>query len=133
MFVNRASRLSTILLLTSFIVLPQSYLIPKTALLGVFLLVHLALLTSNPELFVSARDLLFYGLLCAVAIIWSIVGVTRGAPPEAILANLRLYAGWSVAYLLILSLMRNAGRLDVLHTVVVLSVFAIAGLNLFAL
>jgi hypothetical protein len=133
MILNRASRFSTILLLMCLIVLPQSYFTIKAVALGLFLMIHLTLLATKAESTVSGRDFLFYALLCTVAIIWSIVGVARGASTEAILANLKLYFGWSCAYFVILTLMRNARRMDVLHGSFVASVFAIAALNLFAL
>jgi hypothetical protein len=130
---SRASRWSTMMLLMSLIVLPQSYTGLKIVILGVFVLVHAIIIAMKAESFLMARDLLFYGLLSAVAIVWSIVGALRGSPVEAILASVRLYFGWSVAYLLILTFIRNTGREDVLHKTIVLSVFAIAALNLFAL
>jgi hypothetical protein len=133
MFLNQVSRLSTLLLLTCLIVLPQSYFWIKAVALGVFLIVHVVLLATKAESYVSGRDFLFYALLCTVAIVWSIVGVVRGASTESILANLKLYFGWSCAYFVILTLMRNARRMDVLHASFVASIFAIAALNLFAL
>lgn len=112
-------RLSTVLFLASMLILPQSYVLVKLACLGGFLVAHGYAVFTRQSIAVYQRHLVFYYLLAIVGIVWALVGMAHRNDMSGIIANLRLYGLWSIAYLLIVTLMRNYDEMGTIHDAIV--------------
>jgi hypothetical protein len=125
--------LSAVLFLCSIMSFPRSFLIAKLLCLGFFVLVHLIDHQRNQYFRVHTRVLVFYCCVAIGGLTWSLLGLADAGEPQGVYDSLRLYVGWSAAYLLIVTLLRNGNGLRDLHSAIVLSGLLIAVINLFGL
>ena len=112
---------------------PRSFLLVKLACLAFFVLVHIMDYRWNSHFLVQARILIFYCCVAIGGLAWSLLGLVSGGEPLGVFDNLRLYVGWSAAYVLILTLLRNDDGLRYLHSAIVVSGLLIAAINLYGI
>lgn len=115
--------------LTSLMSLPRSFVAVKLVLIAALLAIECVGLLSGRVLRVHLRVLFFYGFVALFGIVWSFVGIVNGAEPLAIVDTLRLYVGWSVAYVLLVTILCNSDGLLVFHRAALASAFIIVFLN----
>ena len=87
----------------------------------------------NNHFRIHPRILIFYCCVAIGGLVWSLVGLAGAGEPLGVSDNLRLYVAWSMAYFLILTLLRNDEGLRYLHSAIVLSGLLIAAINLFGM
>lgn len=124
---------SAIFLFTAMIVLPQSFFEFRAALLVLFLLVHGLIAMNRVRLNISISDLTFYIMVAVVGLLWGLIGLLNANSVNGIMAYLKLYVLWGMLFLLIVTLHRNSGRLELLHRVFVLSTVCIFVINAIAM
>ena len=108
---------------------PRSFLMAKLVCLAIFVLVHTIDFRWNSRVRVHSRIVIFYCLVAVGGLIWSLVGLAGTGDPAGVFDNLRLYGAWSLAYLLILTLLRNDDGLRHIHSAIVLSGLLIGAVN----
>ena len=123
--------ISAILFLCTIMIFPRSFLLVKLVCLTFFVIVHIIDYRWNSHFRVHNRILIFYCCVAIGGLAWSLLGLVGAGEPLGVFDNLRLYVGWSAAYLLILTLLRNDDGLRYLHTAIVISGLLIAAINLY--
>ncbi len=113
--------------------LPRSFIVVKLVCLGFFVLVHIADSRWNSHFRIHWRILIFYFCVAIGGLAWSLVGLAGTGDPLGVYDSLRLYVAWSMAYFLILTLLRNDDGLGYLHSAIVISGLLIAAINLFGM
>ncbi|MBU3601784.1 O-antigen ligase family protein [Polynucleobacter sp. AM-25C3] len=135
-FMQKVSRASIALeslmlaLLVAIMTLPRSYTALKLSLLMAIILL------ATPQIrmvigFMKKVDVI--GFYCSVAILgclWTIVGLINGGIIPSLIDYFRLYVGWSLAYLIMVSLIYIAGGLYIFHRAAVLSAILISLINI---
>jgi hypothetical protein len=112
---------------------PRSFILLKLSCLAFFVLVHIADFRWNRHFRIHARILIFYCCVAFGGLTWSLVGLMGAGEPAGVMDNLRLYVGWSMAWVLILTLLRNDNGLRYLHSSLVISGLLIAVINLYGM
>jgi hypothetical protein len=109
---------------------PRSFLVAKLVCLSVFMLVHLIDYRWISDFRINSRVLIFYVCVAIGGMFWSFVGLAKSGEPQAAADALRLYVAWSMAYFVILTLLRNGNGLKYLHSAIVLAGLLIAAVNI---
>jgi hypothetical protein len=125
--------ISAVVFLCSIMTFPLSYLPLKLSCLAFFVGVHIIDFRWNDHFRVHSRILVFYCCVAIGGMVWSLVGLAGTGAFVGVLDNLRLFIAWSMAYLLILTLLRNDDGLRYLHSALVVSGLLIAAINLFSM
>jgi hypothetical protein len=115
--------------LCSIMTFPRSFVAAKLVCLGIFLYVHVVDPARERHFRVQPRILAFYSFVAIGGLVWALIGLSGRGDPGGVIANLRLYVAWSLAYLLIMTMLRNGNGLGYLHTSIVLSGLLIAAIN----
>lgn len=127
---------TAVLFIASMAALIQSFVLVKLSLLSLFLLASLALMIRRGTLLQHRRLIAFYLAIAILGTIWAVVGMFRGANHvTGILDAVRLYVVWSMAFLLLYTLLRatRSGGLRELHLALVVAGIVISLINLFGL
>jgi hypothetical protein len=124
---------TALLFLCSIMVFPRSFLLVKLVCVAFFVLVHIMDYRWISRVRVHDRVLIFYCCVAIGGLVWSLIGLVGQGEPQGIYDSLRLYVGWSAAYLIIVTLLRHEDGLRNLHTAVALSGLLIAAINLFGI
>jgi len=125
--------ISAVLFLCSIMTFPRSFVWLKLTCLGIFLLVHVVGYRWRGGYQLHPRILIFYSCVAIGGLTWSLVGMAGAGEPQGIYETLRLYVGWSMAYTVILTLLRSEDGLQYLHSAIVISgllIFTINGVGL---
>lgn len=112
----------------------QAYVGIKLALLGLFLAACFVDIVRGLKVRVYPRLTFFYLAICILGSAWALRGLnTPGNYVTGVTDGVRLYVVWSLAYLLLYTLLRSYGSLKLIHAALVLSGFMICALNFAAL
>src|ERR1044071_4629806 len=122
---------SAVLILCSSMSFPRSFVLGKLVCLGFFLFVHLLDVRWIRGLRIYPRILAFYCFVAIGGLAWSLIGLTGAGNLVGVIDGLRLYVGWSAAFVIILTLLRNEDGLRALHHAIVFAGLLIATVNLF--
>jgi len=122
------STVAGILFVASLATLVQSYVLIKLGLLAVFLATSVN--GAGRRLLTYRRLIWFYAVTSIVGIAWTLVGLKNGYSTVAATDAFRLRVVWSLAFLVIYSLLRSRGSLRTLHWAFVLSGILISVINL---
>jgi hypothetical protein len=111
-----------------------SFVVVKLLFLTLFLLAAVVNGGLRRRFVVYPRLVVFYLSICVAGIVWAIVGLLNpGNYVSGVVDALRLYVIWSVAVLLLYSLLRSESSLGLIHASMVLSGLLISTINLVAL
>jgi hypothetical protein len=130
---NSLRRMSAVLFLCSVMSFPRSFIAFKLVCLAVFVFVHIADYRWNRHFRINTRILIFYCCVAIGGMVWSLVGLAGTGETMGALDSLRLYVAWSMAYFLILTLLRNDDGMRYLHTAIVISGLLIAVINFYGM
>lgn len=126
--------LPAVLLVASMAMFVQAFVAVKLFFLCLFLLSAVVGVALRRKVPVYPPLVVFYLSLSAAGIVWAIVGLlNQGTFELGILDALRLYVIWSVALLILYSLLRSEPSLGLIHASLVLSGVLISTINLVAL
>jgi hypothetical protein len=121
---------SAVLFLCAVMSFPRSFLVAKLVCLSVFMLIHLIDYRWIGDFRINFRIFIFYACVAIGGMLWSFVGLVNSGEPQGAMEALRLYVAWSMAYFLILTLLRNGDGLKCLHSAIVLAGLLIAAVNI---
>jgi hypothetical protein len=120
--------------MTSVAVLLQAYLVVKVAFLLVFLGLAGWNVAKRANVVVYPRLLAFYLVIGLAGLTWAVVGLLYGANFEAgAIEGIRLYGLWSLAFVVLFTLLRAEPSLLLIHLVMITAGIGIAVVNLFGL
>lgn len=125
--------LPAILFIVSLETFAQSYVALKLVLLVIFLVASTVRTALGMPVVIYPRLTVFYLSASIAAVAWSILGLWHGNYPVGVTEAVRLYLLWSLAFLLLYSILRSQGTLRVFHHAMVASGILIAAINLFGL
>jgi hypothetical protein len=127
---NALRHVSTVLFLCAIMSFPRSYLVAKLVCLSIFMLIHLIDYRWISHFRINSRILIFYVCVAIGGMVWSFVGLAKSGEPQAAVEALRVYVAWSMAYFLIVTLLRNGDGLKCLHSAIVLAGLLVAAVNI---
>ncbi|HMC56894.1 MAG TPA: hypothetical protein VKH19_17070 [Gemmatimonadaceae bacterium] len=129
-----AAAYATVLFIASMATLVQAYVTIKLTLLLLFLACAAVLVAKQRRSIVFPRLIAFYLAVAVAGIVWSIVGLLNpGTFVAGVYDALRLYGIWSLAFLILFSLLRALPSLRAVHYAMVLAAVLIALINFVAL
>lgn len=124
-------RWPAILLIASLATLVQAYLPVKLVLLLSFLGVALWSGLRKRQFVVYPRLIVFYLVLALAGIVWAWVGFLHsGNYLPAIIDAVRLYVVWSVAFVILYTLLRSESSVNVFHVAIVIAGIAVPLIDL---
>ncbi len=127
-------RLAAIALIVAMATLVQAYLPVKVAFLALFLGTAAWAVLRGHRVEVHPRLVRFYAATAVLGVVWALVGLHYGANHVTGATDaIRLYGVWSVAFLLLFTLLRAERSLEVWHWAMIWSGIAISLLNLVGL
>ena len=127
---NSVVAAATVLFVASMATLVQSFVAVKLAFLALFVVSAIVDDRFRRKRAVYMQLIFFYLSLFAVGIVWAFVGFLNPAAYEAgVMDALRLYCLWSVAFLVLYTLLRSRPSLQLLHKALVLAGIMISAIN----
>lgn len=125
--------ISAVILMTAMMTIPRSYAGVKLALIALFVALNFRYV-FHTQYRAADRDVVVYYLLTAIiGGAWAMIGTFNGGSTDGIVDYLRLYVGWSVAYLIIVLLLKTSDAFRSLHWAIVIAGLCIAAINFIAL
>jgi len=114
--VSRATALSTVLFIVAIATFVQALLVLKLVVLSLFLSIATVDALVRRRRLLYPRILWFYAIVGIIGAAWALVGLWRpGNYVMGVLDAVRLYVGWSAAFVVILSIMRATVSLSTVH------------------
>jgi hypothetical protein len=126
--------LPAVMFVASMAIFAQSFVVVKVFFLALFLAASIVHVALGNKVVVYSRLASFYLVTCVAGIVWAIVGLLN--PSNYVLGvfdALRLYVIWSIAFLVLYSLLRSEPSLGLMHASMVLSGMLISTINLVGL
>jgi hypothetical protein len=123
---------SAVMFIVSMATLVQSYLAIKLFFLAIFLVTFLVnIYLFRTRIAVYPRLVWFYARIGLAGIVWAIVGLLHPTNyARASFDALRLYVAWSVAFVVLFTLLRAISSLQVMHTAMVVAGILISVINI---
>lgn len=124
-----------IFMIVSMATLVRSYLAIKLFFIALFLLAYLVkVCLRKTTIVVYPRLVWFYLWIGLAGVVWAFVGVLHYRNYiDGVFDAIRLYVVWSVAFVLLFTLLRAASSLDIIHKAMVIAGIVIPVINLVAL
>jgi hypothetical protein len=123
----------TALMVAAMATLVQSFVTIKLVFLCLFLLAAATVACLSKPVPIYPRLMWFYVVLVVLGATWAMVGLANGNFVEGVTDAVRLYVVWSLAFVLLYSLLRSTSSLGALHAGIVLAGISIPALNLVGL
>ncbi|HXT71668.1 MAG TPA: hypothetical protein VN700_18060 [Vicinamibacterales bacterium] len=108
----------------------QSYLFIKLACLALFLIGSAVVRVRQNDIEIYPRIAWFFLVLCGVGILAAIVGYSNGNSTVAVAEGLRLRVAWSLAFIIIFTLIRSDNSIGSFHSALVLAGILISVINI---
>lgn len=126
---------SSVLFIAVMATLVQSYVVVKLVFLLLFLAVYLLSIALGKRRVVIHTGLLwFYLWIGAAGAFWGLVGLLHpGNHAQGVVDALRLYVAWSLAFVVLYTLLRTGPSLQMLHGAMVLAGILVPVINLVGL
>lgn len=113
--------------------IPRSYAGAKIGLIALFVVLNFRYVFHTRYRHADRDIVVFYLLTAVIGIIWAGIGLLNGGAIEGIVDYLRLYVGWSLAYLIILVILKTGNVFLAIHWSIVIAGIIIAIINIFAI
>ncbi|OLC69675.1 MAG: hypothetical protein AUH78_23095 [Gemmatimonadetes bacterium 13_1_40CM_4_69_8] len=118
------------MLVASLATLVRAYLAVKLLFLALFLGAALLSMAQRRRVFVYPRLVGFYLILGVVGIVWAVVGLLhQGNYVSGVLDAVRLYVIWSLAFVVVYTLLRSEASLGAIHAALILAGILISLIN----
>jgi hypothetical protein len=125
----RPQHLTATLFLVSVMTFPRSFISLKLVCLGLLVLTGVTKAVVGRPVKIYPSIVLFYCWVSIVGILWSFIGMLNGGELMGLIDNVRLYVGWSMAYIVILTLLRANDGVESIHAAIVYSGLLIVAVN----
>jgi len=131
MSLKNINNISAMLFLVSIMVIPRSFIFIKLSFLIAFLLSHILTIYRINKFKFYPQVIIFYSAVALLGSIWAIIGYINEGSVSGIVENFRLWFFWSFAYGLIITILVQDNKIEVMHRSIVLSGLLISLINLF--
>ncbi len=119
--------------MTTMMTIPRSYAAAKVGLIVLFVALNFRYVFHTPYRAGDRGIVAFYLLTAVIGIIWAAIGMANGGAMDGIVDYLRLYVGWSLAYLVIIIILKTGDAFVALHWSIISAGILIAIINIFAI
>ena len=113
--------------------IPRSYAGAKLALIVLFVAMNFRYVFQTPYRSADRDIVAFYLMTALIGVVWAGIGLLNGGAMDGIVDYLRLYVGWSLAYLVILIILKTGNAFLAFHWAIVVAGILIAIFNVVAL
>lgn len=120
---KRLNNIASLLFLVTIITFPRSFIELKLIFLIFFIFSYPF---ASSKITVYPEVIFFYGILAFIGSVWSVVGIINGGAFRGISDSFRIWVFWSIAYSVIIILLRNNDKIKIIHYA-----FAISGILIF--